>query len=491
MQISKETANRLFDVLYNLAEVECILENFRVELSRIQTYVPYETFQYLDFNSNGYLTSEDIFEFLKSRKYPVSEKQCFYLLKQYDSSTNNRLIFKDFLKIVLPRNNSDLRFDVVQRPNSEIDRTQNLSMEIADKLSKLLFADIKYQKETEKLRSRLAVRFDFDPRKAYEFITGGGYMDFDCIEVYFGEKGSDELVEALMRRLDMDGDCKISFLEFMEGITPVKPKTKIKPEYMKLTNACLIKTVNDEEKLAKRDIRAEIAKCEVQTKKELSVKFSKNGTSKNESLINKSECEKSKSFKEQLENEKPKISPRQMHDILLTIREEMKLENSIDSIRQNLALREDFAISKFRDFFKSKTKCLEFVMSILKISSNYEEIIEELFNRFENSNLKKFIDNIFLPTQVKYSDLMLSREQFIDKNTDFKKVSNETLGLVGNLLKSFWTVSQKIRKMKENCDETNLEEIFRYFDKKNKNCLNIEDVFFSYFYRKNLVYKRF
>eukprot|EP01022_Parablepharisma_sp_SALTPOND_P020696 TRINITY_DN3847_c1_g1_i1.p1 TRINITY_DN3847_c1_g1~~TRINITY_DN3847_c1_g1_i1.p1 ORF type:complete len:517 (-),score=71.12 TRINITY_DN3847_c1_g1_i1:2401-3864(-) len=451
MKISAETSNRLFNLLLHLGQTECKLESLRNSLSSYPFFVPYEAFQFLDSQGNGFLSADDIYYFLKLHKYSPDKYSCFYALKEYDSTNSNTLKFKDFLNIVLPKDDSNLRFEVVQRTNREAD-PQSLPLEIEAGLSKLLFSGIESLKEIEKLRSRLVTRFDFDPHKAFEVVDlqGKGYLDFETIEEYF--EGRKEVVAGLMRKLDLNGDCKISYLEFLEGITPFIPKTKVKPLYMGLTETFLSKVqhVND-----------------VEVKVE-------------ETVIKKTVVKKSIQMMKGMENGKPKSRDKEIEAVLRVLREEMKQENKIDAIKQSLALREDFMIKTLYEVFGRKENLVEWLREI-GFSKDAEEYTKVIYDRFGEEGKvelsKERINDIFVPLQDKYAKLMLNKSK-----GKAGHLGKGTVKLIQELLKAYSETYENIKKLKEGLpkDPELIKEVFCILDKKHAGHFSYEDVILAF-----------
>lgn len=60
-----------------------------------------------------------------------------------------------------------------------------------------------------------------------------GYLDFECLKRFMGKVNKDITkpeINAIIRRMDLDGDGKINFNEFSHGITPEYPG--LEPEHM-------------------------------------------------------------------------------------------------------------------------------------------------------------------------------------------------------------------------------------------------------------------
>lgn len=81
----------------------------------------------------------------------------------------------------------------------------------------------------EQLKRDLENCQDFSERKAFKAIDEVGlkFINESSLKTYLRKMGhqviKNELV-AILRRFDLDGDSKISFPEFVEGLKPVSPE---------------------------------------------------------------------------------------------------------------------------------------------------------------------------------------------------------------------------------------------------------------------------
>ena len=73
---------------------------------------------------------------------------------------------------------------------------------------------------------------DFDYNKAFHTIDDWsyGFIDRRNLKSFLrkhGHLGSNEEIMAIIRRLDLDADARLSKQEFIEGITPEEPYSKM------------------------------------------------------------------------------------------------------------------------------------------------------------------------------------------------------------------------------------------------------------------------
>ena len=81
------------------------------------------------------------------------------------------------------------------------------------------------------MKQQLESNKSFDFTKAYYSIDDWnfGYIDRRNLKIFFKKHGyiaSNEDVIAILRRMDLDADARLTMQEFIEGITPEEPYSK-------------------------------------------------------------------------------------------------------------------------------------------------------------------------------------------------------------------------------------------------------------------------
>lgn len=96
-------------------------------------------------------------------------------------------------------------------------------MRVEQALTTLLIREIKLQIKAENIKRILEAAYDFNIQSAYKVIDDWsyGYLDSRNLRRFLRNMGvlltKQELI-ALIRRIDLDGDAKISYEEFYEGV---------------------------------------------------------------------------------------------------------------------------------------------------------------------------------------------------------------------------------------------------------------------------------
>jgi hypothetical protein len=132
----------------------------------------------------------------------------------------------------MPCDNSLLRADIAQRPTFEVPSTEKLGANVELELTLLLEKEIALNRVIEEIRQKMQCSLQFDDTKAYMEIDDWsyGFIDQKNLKSFLRKHGflaSKRDLMAIIRRLDLDGDAKLCRQEFIEGLTPMEPYSKL------------------------------------------------------------------------------------------------------------------------------------------------------------------------------------------------------------------------------------------------------------------------
>ena len=231
--MSVETKYFIKELLVSIGIGEIEIEKQRWELGKIVGFEPYAAFQRIDRHRSGYIDWSDILTFLKNNDFnKYTENDTYYLVKFYDVDDDDRLNYTEFLTMVLPCNRMKLRAEIAQRPNNYVGPLDFLAKTIEYELSKLLMKEMTFHKKIEKIKQHISICADFDYESGFKAIDdwGYGYIDFNNLRRFLRKWDYAPLnkeLSAIIRRLDLDGDGRLNFDEFVEGIRPNEPFSKL------------------------------------------------------------------------------------------------------------------------------------------------------------------------------------------------------------------------------------------------------------------------
>lgn len=129
--------------MLKIARNEQDIELKRQYLASHEHFEPYQAFQRLDRNCDGFITPMEFLNFLRDNKvHDMTEADCYYLVKFFDSDEDGRLHYPDFMQLTLPCDNNLLRSKATQRPPAGLSRTDFLTLDIERDLTTLIVSEI-------------------------------------------------------------------------------------------------------------------------------------------------------------------------------------------------------------------------------------------------------------------------------------------------------------------------------------------------------------
>ncbi|KAH0934716.1 hypothetical protein HID58_011833 [Brassica napus] len=144
------------------------------------------TFMLFDVGNNGFITAADFQLSEKSDGKKLTEEEAYNMLRNFDADGNGRVSFDEFVKRYMAIEDED------------------------DALAKKLVTDVTLSTEEMEDMIQFFKALDVDHNG---FITAA---DFQQSMNHNGKKVTDEVAYSVIRLMDTDGDCQISFDEFVK-----------------------------------------------------------------------------------------------------------------------------------------------------------------------------------------------------------------------------------------------------------------------------------
>lgn len=218
--LSITTESFLADLICAIAENERELEKRRQTLADDPSFAPSSCFLRLDRLSVGYLTPQDIKDFLRDCGAVATTTEVTQLIESLTTRNTLRLYNSNFLDLILPKD-PILRSIALRRdlyPSWPLGRSAEFS------LSRLIQTAIDGNSRLERSRSSLRLRYDYNAFDAFRTIDKYrmGYINSTDLYVFLqraGMKRADD-PEYFIKALDKDKDGRLSYAEFLEGLTP-------------------------------------------------------------------------------------------------------------------------------------------------------------------------------------------------------------------------------------------------------------------------------
>jgi Ca2+-binding EF-hand superfamily protein len=104
---------------------------------------------------------------------------------------------------------------------------QYLPFDVEKLLSKLLSKELKFAQQIETWKQQLAIHPDYNLARFFEEIDSRGTNYVDCINlktflIRCSYLPNDNLLLAIVRRLDLDGDARLNYREFVDAMRPLE-----------------------------------------------------------------------------------------------------------------------------------------------------------------------------------------------------------------------------------------------------------------------------
>ena len=231
-QLSSKVKSKFGEILLLIADEEQAIEQRRQNLCLIREFEPYSSFTRLDREGKGFIVSQDIVNLLHENRCgapDISKYGCNYLVKFFDSSFSGHISYQDYLQIILPCTDLDLRTEVTQqRQTYSTHPSQTLSPPVERALSKLLLSEIQFHLKLEQMKIDLHQIWDFKLSHLFKLVdhTRSGFIDHNNMKRFLalmGHQVQSQEIFSIIRRIDVDGDQKIMFTEFSESFSLVSP----------------------------------------------------------------------------------------------------------------------------------------------------------------------------------------------------------------------------------------------------------------------------
>jgi Ca2+-binding EF-hand superfamily protein len=221
--VSRSTKHQILDVLQSIAEGENKIEVLRQVLAEKYNFEPYTAFKRLALAPSSNLTSTDLKDFLADNKVFISSGEAYDLLRALDLDRDGRISYSEFLKAVLPKTDSSLRQRATNRSPTSLEDGR-LPFEVEYGLARIFEEELNSLQRVESLKRSLNLTYDFTSGRAFtaldydakNFLIPEDLADFSD---ELGRPLNDKDIDAIIRRLDVDQDGRVSYSEYLNGFS--------------------------------------------------------------------------------------------------------------------------------------------------------------------------------------------------------------------------------------------------------------------------------
>ena len=133
--------------------------------------------------------------------------------------------------MLLPCTDNLLRNITLDRPSHRIGRFDNLPRDIELSLLEIIEKEVDLQRRQDILKRDLEIRYDFSTLSAFRSVDkyNDGRIDSFNLGAFLrscGHYATETELLAIIRRIDTDGDAKLSYAEFAEFLRTTNPPSR-------------------------------------------------------------------------------------------------------------------------------------------------------------------------------------------------------------------------------------------------------------------------
>jgi Ca2+-binding EF-hand superfamily protein len=495
--LSNDSQRVLSELLMKIIEGERKIEILRKCLCENFEFNPRVLFKSLSKVFTGSILARDLKDFLDQNSELFSDQDVYLVVKQYSSLQNSRLTEEDFSHFVLTA--TDLSLASLAETRYHV---TEVKAGVRYSFLSLIKEEIKFQQETDHLKTKLFQDPEFSLSKAFETLNQGskGYIVeaevIDFLQKYKRYIGPDDF-DALMRRIDLEDDLVISYNEFLEALMPVKiPKlsvesksndferikdsTEFSPSRLQNTESEFYEAKDKEESKTK----SIVINDEQDSKDEPfeTHELEKSPRFRNSGEVNREEYEtpeKSKSINPKHQSFKSKSSDFSQSIIEILI-QHLHNERKLEHARQNLLMQENFSISQAFKLIDQKENNLivpyDLDKFLEKINLKSDKpVIISIIKRYGNKETLTLdpddIVKIVLPKDSDYSSLLKQ-----ESDQPLTQMSIEKFRDVLEIIVDFETALIEQQETLGNFSEEELKEFFTSLDYDDDGEISSEDL---------------
>jgi Ca2+-binding EF-hand superfamily protein len=225
---SKSTNDKLMNAFKEQIELEKDLEFYKEKLALKSDFNLYDGFKLLDTEGKGWLSKYDLQVALKSLYIYSSVDEIFLFFKRYDTDNDGKFKLIDFIDALLPKQKEYATLLNGRYPLKSYSKEPKFLSETMASLKLTLEQLIKCEIGSERIRQRLSLNPSFDIYDAFKdcdvlkqgYLTKGGIKEF---LINHGVYKSDQDIDVLIAKYDINKDGKVSYSEFSQEIQPKSP----------------------------------------------------------------------------------------------------------------------------------------------------------------------------------------------------------------------------------------------------------------------------
>lgn len=155
MELSLKAQELMSELLVTYIEYEEKIEVLRQFLCSNELFDLYSAFNRIDRTRDGFITPMKLINFMRDNGVTtITESQCYFMIKYFDSDLDGKLHFPDFMQIILPCTNSTMRSEVTQRMQMDCPPDQYLRLDVEQDMVRLFKMELELHYESEAIKQK-------------------------------------------------------------------------------------------------------------------------------------------------------------------------------------------------------------------------------------------------------------------------------------------------------------------------------------------------
>ncbi len=145
----KEWLGSLLSYFMSIKTIDDNIESLRISLCSQNNFSSTQLFQYLDINNKDFILLNDFAKFLTKMRIPFEEKYLRKFIHNFDKDNDFCLNFQEFLGLILPKKNVDLKNKVLINKNNHY-KSDIIGKNVKNIFGKLLCEELELVKNCMK-----------------------------------------------------------------------------------------------------------------------------------------------------------------------------------------------------------------------------------------------------------------------------------------------------------------------------------------------------
>ena len=207
----------LIEYFSTIKDIESKIEDIRLEICQNPSFNPEQLFHSIDTNDKNFITLNDIKLYLNNHNLPFEEQCLRRFIHNFSKEENFQINYNDFLGLIISKTNSSFNINNSKYSN---ENTEKVDHSIETSFLKLIQLELNLIKTLNQITQQLKNSKDFMIYEAFiAIVKFDKYINVENLSKFlmdFDINLNNQDIQNLMFRLDLDGDGKISYKEFVD-----------------------------------------------------------------------------------------------------------------------------------------------------------------------------------------------------------------------------------------------------------------------------------